>query len=675
MKLIKYLSIFVLLIIAVVVGLVFTIDADQIKNQVVQTVSDSTGREFRVDGDISIIPSLSPTVALEKVSLANATWGSKPNMVNVEKFKVQMDLMPLLQGNVSINRIELQAPEIILETDKKGNPNWVFSSAKSKETSNDGSSTSSLGIGFNNVAIKDALILYIDGQSGKQTELTLENVLLQSNGMDSPLAIELVAALNKAPINLTISLGSVNQLLADQKTPIKVSGNIDKATLTVDGTINKPLSARGLNLPFEFSVDTLDSLNRIAGTELPNEGPIAIKGTLSDSGGGYSIQSMDATVLTYTVSGDVSVKTAGARPYLKANLATETLDLSSFSEGSEDDSKASDKVFSDKPLELSSLKSADADITFRAKKLLTSSMEFTDMSVVLGLQNGKLRINPLVGNLAGGDLNTQLVLDASNAKSANMDLKITMNNVELGQLPQIKEQNLLQGGKTDAKIALAGKGQSVAALVGSLNGNIEIVTGEGKLSNTSVDLAGADIIYSTLDMINPFSKKEDYTQMQCGVISFSIKNGVAQSDEGIAIQTQRMNVLGSGIIHLKTEELDMGIRPQARDGMGAGLGKLVSLVRIGGTLAKPSPKVDTKGLLRAGATVGAAVATGGLSFLAEGLLDKAAANDNPCDVALGKTAKTTTAPASTEKSAPDKAVENVKEKAKDKAKDLLKKLF
>jgi hypothetical protein len=66
--------------------------------------------------------------------------------------------------------------------------------------------------------------------------------------------------------------------------------------------------------------------------------------------------------------------------------------------------------------------------------------------------------------------------------------------------------------------------------------------------------------------------------------------------------------------------------------------------------------------LKAGAGAGAAIATGGLSILAQGLYDRSTADEDPCATALGqKPAKTTTASKEPEKSTTTKAVDSVKD--------------
>ena len=91
---------------------------------------------------------------------------------------------------------------------------------------------------------------------------------------------------------------------------------------------------------------------------------------------------------------------------------------------------------------------------------------------------------------------------------------------------------------------------------------------------------------------------------------------------------------------MKTEAIDIGIRPEAKEVIGINVGKLTSLVRVGGTLAKPKPAANILGAVSTGVTVTTAVATGGLSLLASGLLERANADPDPCATALGQKSAT-----------------------------------
>jgi len=665
-KLLKIIIGLVLVVIVVFVGVLFTTDINQFKPEIIQLVKDKTGREFTIDGDLGLVVSLVPTVAVNGVTLGNADWGSEPDMLSVNRFEAEVALLPLLKKNIQVNRLILIEPHIYLETDKQGQGNWVFATMKSRSAKPEASARTGLpALNINEVSIKRARLTYKDGKTGKTTNLLIESITAESSSFSDPLNLKVMASLNDSPVSVDATLGPLNDLTSNKSYPIKLSAIIDEATASIDGKIEKPMEGKGLNLDVTFNVDKLSHLSKVVGSDLPDAGPIKLGGKLADTKNGYAISALTAQLLQFEIKGDVSISMAGERPSITANLTSESVDISPFQ--SEEKEAKKEKMFSSDPLPLEGLNAADVDLGFKTSRLITRSVTLDNVDLTLKLNNGKLQIAPFTARIAGGDINITLELDASQGKSAALKNTIQIKQLELGQLPQLKKKDLLTGGKTDVNIHLAGVGSSVSQIAASINGDILVKTGGGKILNTTVDLAGADVIFSALNMMNPMVEKETHTTLECAVIKFAVKDGLATTDRGIAMQTQRMNIVGSGTIDLKTEQLNLAIKPQAREGLGINLGALVDAVQITGTLAEPSAGIGTKGALTAGLAAGAAVATGGLSVLAKGLFDKSTADENPCDTALGKAPvkKDVQEKKPEEKSALDTTVDTAKDTVKD----------
>jgi hypothetical protein len=172
--------------------------------------------------------------------------------------------------------------------------------------------------------------------------------------------------------------------------------------------------------------------------------------------------------------------------------------------------------------------------------------------------------------------------------------------------------------------------------MGALNGQFLLKVGQGRIASNVASKPGVGVILKTFDSLNPLAKSEPYSQLECAVVNLQIKDGIATTDKGIALQTSKITMVGSGAVNLKTEQLDLGFRPYAREGTGVNLGTLAGAGRVGGTLADPKLVIDAANVLKAGATAGAAVMTFGLSTLAQGMFDKTTADPRPCDTALGK---------------------------------------
>jgi AsmA protein len=98
---------------------------EALRPRLVAAVQQATGRDLTIGG-IELGLSLRPSVVLRDVALANAPGGSRPAMLTARRVEVQAALLPLLSRRVEIARIELDAPDLLLETDAQGRGNWQF---------------------------------------------------------------------------------------------------------------------------------------------------------------------------------------------------------------------------------------------------------------------------------------------------------------------------------------------------------------------------------------------------------------------------------------------------------------------------------------------------------------------------------------------------------------------
>src|SRR6201985_1277963 len=111
---------------AAIFAIVNSIDFNAYKDLITQQVKAATGRDLVLAGDVKVALSLTPRLEIDQVSFRNADWGSEPEMVKLEKIEADVDLIPLLSSQIRIKRLHLIGADILLETDPKGQGNWVM---------------------------------------------------------------------------------------------------------------------------------------------------------------------------------------------------------------------------------------------------------------------------------------------------------------------------------------------------------------------------------------------------------------------------------------------------------------------------------------------------------------------------------------------------------------------
>lgn len=621
-------ALLVLTLAAAVIAVGF-IDFNQYSGMVTERVKAATGRDLKLSGKLQVRFSPGPTLVVEGVSFANAPWGSRPEMVKVRRAETEISLLPLLFGEIKVSRLKLVEPEVLLETDAKGVGNWVFVRPGKPRSG----SAPTPPLEFAEVDIEGATLTRRDGRTRKATRIRLDSARLKAGAFGAPNDLEIKGSFDGTPVTISGTMGRISALLAGSggAFPLKLTVRTDGASLSAEGTIANTLHGQGIDLAVSSQIQSTAGLGRLLGKELPTLPPVTLKARLANLKSGYVLEDVQAAVGGSTLKGRFALDLDGPRPRLTANLASSGLD---FSSADKSPPAKDGRVFSDTPFPLAGMKAVDLDGHLQLDALvLPNRLRLEAVSVKIALRNGRLEVAPLALRAGGGNLSARLEADASGGRTAAVSLRASGKDIDLGKImAQMGNGDSLQGGKTELHVDIKGNGASPRSVMARLSGQALVTVGPARVSRT-LDLGGG-----ILDLVNPGRKEDPHTELVCAVLRFPAQDGVITIDRSMAYQTSKINVASSGTIDLRTEALDLAVRPSARQGIDLGMGQLAGLVRVGGTLGSPAIGVDAAGSARMAATVGAAIFTAGLSLLGQTLLNEAGKDPNPCQTALGKTA-------------------------------------
>jgi uncharacterized protein involved in outer membrane biogenesis len=449
------------------------------------------------------------------------------------------------------------------------------------------------------------------------------------------------------PFDVTAKLVDPDGRLALTDIDLKV-GTEEMVKTRVMGTAENLTAIKGMNLSFDIQGKDIANLKKITGKPMLYNGPFSVSGNaVALSEKSYKISGLKALIQESDVNGSLEINLAGKKPRITAELCSEKLDLrpllpkkgSKPGEPEKDSDKLSakkTKVFSDTPLPLEMLKQVDADIELNAKQLLLTRLFLSDTDAHMVLEDGHLTVNPLKIVTGGGTLDGHFDLHVQD-KGAQMATALRLDHYKLGSM--LKKLGISESlhGNVDMKLDLEGRGNSIAELMSGLNGKTMVVMGEGGINQNAVKLLGSDLSSGLLQLLNPLKKEEKYTKINCFAGGFDIKNGLAQSS-ALVLDTNQVRVFGYGKIDLKTEEIDLSLKPTPQKGVGINglgklslsLGELTKTLKLKGTLSKPSLSIDTNGsIITLGKAIGG-VALFGPFGIAAILADGQFGDKNQC---------------------------------------------
>lgn len=596
-----------LLLVALVAGAIvvlMTTDFNKYKPLIAEEVKAATGRDLVIAGELEVGITLTPSVSVAGVTLSNAAWSKKPQMLRVGRFEAQMSLIPLAFGIIDVQRVVLDGADILLEVDAKGRANFDFAPADGgKPAAKPAAEPAPQETGgpaaipvVHEVVIRNSRLLYTDAGSGASHEASIDELTVSGDGPDKPVEIAFDGGYNKAPIEMRARLGApMEALVPTRPYPVDIAVTAGGAKISLDGTIAEPTAARGMKLAISVSGRELGDLSALAGAEVPKLGAYALSATLTgDPAKAVKLGGFKGELAGSDLAGDVTVNLAGKRPVIDAKLTSKLIDVTALGgaaggEGAEagaapQPAKPGDRLFPKDPLPLDGLRAVDANLTFDAETIIAAGAKLQGARVGLSLKGGNLAIKPLQATVAEGKIDGSIGLDGRK-KAAGLAVRLLLSNVNLDTLlTDMKITEDIEGlGNID--IDVAGNGESVAAIMAGLNGHAGVLMGQGRMKTSFMQnlLGGSgQLLNQVLD-----KGKAGYTVVNCAVLDFPVANGIATA-RAFYLDSETRGIVGMGKIDLRNETLDLTVDPRNKKKID----KPSLPVHITGTLLAPKYKLD-----------------------------------------------------------------------------------
>jgi uncharacterized protein involved in outer membrane biogenesis len=246
----------------------------------------------------------------------------------------------------------------------------------------------------------------------------------------------------------------------------------------------------------------------------------------------------------------------------------------------------------------------DADVKFRAGSIQAGSLPLKQVAFTVKLDDGLLSLQPFSFTLPQGKLTGTVNIDAR-GKIPKTKLDVRAQDIQLDQLKgKAPDAKPPLGGILQARLVMAGTGDSVHDFVASSNGRLTAVIPNGRVNAAFAELTGINVARGVGLLLKG---NDQTTQIRCGVAQFDIDKGTAQA-QNIVFDTTNVKITGKGDIKLGPEDLDLEIKGEPKK---LRLARLRTPIEIDGKIMKPKVGIDTGKTLKQGAiatALGAVVA-------------------------------------------------------------------
>ncbi len=282
-----------------VVAVIQSTDFNQYRALIAEQAKAATGRDLVIAENLGLALLPSPRLKVEDVSFANAPGGSRPEMVKLRSLEAEVELLPLITGDVRVRRLILVAPDILLETDAQGRGNWMFAGPGAQTPATPPAAKAGAPGQLptvHEVEIRDAVLVYRDAKTGARHRVAIAKLIGKADSADSPLRLDLEAVADDIPISAQATLGALAHLGQARPWPVSVDAKIANLTVKIDGMIAAPMEGKGYELTAAASAPEVSDLARLAGNALPPMGPLKLSAKISERGGAPALSDLKVEI-------------------------------------------------------------------------------------------------------------------------------------------------------------------------------------------------------------------------------------------------------------------------------------------------------------------------------------------------------------------------------------------
>lgn len=616
-------------ILALAVAVLLTFDWNRVTPWINSHVSQATGREFAIRGKLALTwhapPGVQegwrnwipwPRLMAKDVIFGNPNWASETNMAQAREVTFSVNPLALFNHRIVIPSLALEAPQLSLQRLQDGRNNWTFKTA---------GEPSEWQLDLRQLILTKATIHLADAIKRADLTANIDTLDAGNSSGDYRIGWQLTGTFNGVPVNGNGRAGSVLSLREQAKYPVDAHIRIGKTRIDASGTLTEPSRLAALDLRLKIAGVSMAQLYPVIHVVLPETPPFSTEGHLvgapNASGGNWTYEKFKGKVGTSDIAGSLHFEGRQPRPYLEGTVESNYLNFKDLAPLIGADSNAS-KAKRDAPVRQPENKvlpvesfrterwtSIDADVQFTGRKIVREKQLPIDNLVTrVQLRDGELSLAPLKFGVAGGNLVSNLKLNG-NSKPLKAEMKLSARHLKLKQLFPTIEEMQASFGEINGDAALTATGNSVAALLGSSNGEIKAVINQGTVSKLLLEEMGLNV--SSIIATELFGDKQ--VKLHCAANDFNVDKGVMRA-RVFVVDTEAATIYVNGEINLAQERVALEIKP---DSKGVRLISLRSPLYVSGSFKKPQVGVD-KGVLAVKA--GSALALGVLAPAAMALL-------------------------------------------------------
>lgn len=642
------------MLVAVFVAL-SSVNLETLRGSILNVLRDSTGLPVEIDGSVSWRFSLRPQIELRDVRVPNAEWAKEKYGFDAKKIDVTLNLVSLLRNRPTIQNIKVHDAKIALEQNADGKysitqePDEYDADIDEKSESKSPAKYPFPEISLGSVEIYN-LNANVVGEKYSVPDFNIRYMFRRGKREYSGW---LKNGTKVFPFVVSFSEYNSDRKVYPLSVAFTTGGTPLIANVALEGTSKMPI-----DFIIKGDVPDFAEFGKAIGRKWVDLPPMAVN--ISGGVGTKKITLRKSSVAVRGVNMDVSGEYSWAKavPNIKANISAGDVALiklfPTMYGGTWVHPKRELNAFKDIPLYGKELSQINLQLGIQVKSLsVYRELTLKNVNLKLGVVDKNGRLDLSLG-IADGDFKMASDFDVSDNGMINGQAAIDAQNVYIGKiLGQVREYDFISDLPVNIQIYVMAHGRDLSEIMQTMNGPVQIKSTDIGYAHSDLvsNIYGKDMLTSLRHGIQDLfssKKKHDQIKISCLAINTKLRNGLAETRNGVAVETNAINARLAGNVDLGKENMQLALTTVPVRGLKISLtGNVVNSVEITGNLSEPDVSVSGLsvagkvasatgiGLLLAPFTGGLSLVAGaGLGLVAGDLLENWLADDEPCKTAM-----------------------------------------
>ncbi|MEH6547164.1 MAG: AsmA family protein [Sneathiella sp.] len=472
------------LLVLVIAGLIVgprLINWSNFKPQIAELVSDETGKELTIDGDIELTLFPSLTFRATGLQLVEPTFKTKSPLATIKEISGEISILSLFVGELDVQSFVISEPKITLVVSEDGDTNWrPYVSQPAEDSADDTSSSSPLPVAIaalNNVRIENGRVHFLDHRTGQEilavdlkTDVSLPN-------RASPLLIDGETKLNDKAVTWKLDLTTLADL--ENGREAKITGAVKTEFLDMGTALTLDLAPPfDIDGTLDIKVTSVGAIAKWLNRPLEDDpGAVTVKTTFKSEVDQKTALTavLEGKDLNATLSGELDL--AANTPTAALKLEGKVLDFSRYFPAPADSKLAPPIVSEDgkvnlatagkkfnQSLDLAFLKEANATFNIELEKIITHRITMGPVVASATLKDGNLSAKVEQLALYGGTLSGDVGLTEKNG-NASLTASASMKKIPFDKIGEgLALETLPVSGTGNGSLTFTSDGSTILLL-------------------------------------------------------------------------------------------------------------------------------------------------------------------------------------------------------------------